>query len=264
MGAFPTLVLAATARLIRHPLVPAALALSAAWSLIPAVRDSSLMASAPGTPLNVFLVLTHVPSMPLGVAVLFAANLLATRDRRAGTAELLAAVPVPLRRRTAAALLAVLAPAVLTGCFTAVQMIIFHRYGPQPARWPSLGELAVQPATVLGGGLLGVAVARLAPWPGAAAATLAGLVGAFTLPASAGRQELLSLAPWREMAVQDDAGVVSYLPGSPGWHAAYLCCLGGLAAIAALLATPGPRRHLLLSAAVAVTATVVTGCAQFG
>jgi len=250
-------------RLTTHPLVVTATIVSIAWAAIPAVRDSTVTSMAPGTALNIYLILAHSPSFLVGPATLFAANLLATRERRAGTGALLTAAPVSVRTRTVSLLLAPLGPAILTTVTAAVQVAAFRALGPAPSRWPTAYELATQPATVIGAGLLGVMVARWLPYPGATAITMFILAASFTTTANLGRDTWLSFAPWRDLVITDEHNnILGYFPGTVAWHVAYLLCLGAMAATAALLATPGPRRGLIAAGLVAVLAAAGTGWAQ--
>jgi hypothetical protein len=250
-------------RLTTHPLVGLGVAISVLWVLAPALRESPQLSSAPGTPYNVYLGLVTLPSFLLGPLTLFAANLLASRDSRAGTAELLAGAPTTARTRTLGLLLAPVGPAALAALIAVAQVAAFRAAGVVPSRWPTVAELAVHPAMVLGGGVLGVAVARRLPVPGAAAITMVLLVGTYPVGAALGRDTWLSFAPLMDLATSDDRGRhVTYFPGSVAWHVAYLLCLAALAAIAALQGTPGPRRALLAAGLVALSAAAGAGWAQ--
>jgi hypothetical protein len=250
-------------RLTVHPLVVGGALASVVWAATPAVRDSPLMSYAPGTPLNVYNGLTLVPSLLLGPLTLFAANLLATRERRAGTGDVVGCVPTTARTRTLAALLAPIGPALLTAVLVAGQVQAYRVLGPSPSRWPTLAELATQPATVIGAGVLGVAVARWLPFPGAAAITMLLLGASYPAAVTLGQTTWLSFAPWRDLVIVDDTNrILSYFPGSVTWHVAYLLGLSAMAAVAALLATPGPRRALIGTGLLAILAVAGAGWAQ--
>lgn len=249
-------------RLTTHPLVVVGVVASLAWAATPAGRESPYINQAPGTPYNVYLGLTILPSFLLGPLTLFAANLLASRERRAATTEILAPAPTPARTQTLGLLIAPLGPAALAAVIAAAQVAGFRAFGLTPSRWPTIAELAIHPAMVLGGGMLGVAVARWLPIPGAAAITMLLLVGTYPAGAAFGRDSWMSFAPLMDLAATEDFQHITYFPGSVAWHVAYLLCLDAMAAIAALLATPGPRRALLAAGAGTALAAAAAGWAQ--
>jgi len=259
-----------TTRLTTHPLVIAgslgALALSVAGPWASLAHSASAAYQSYET-------LTVMPSFLLGPLVFFAANLTASRDRRAGTTDLLTGMPTSTRTRTAAALLAALGPATLTVVVISMTALIYRAFGAQPVRWPTVMELAMQPARVLGAGLLGVMIARWLPRPGSAAIVMVALygwhlVGPGLADHGASMQAantVRSFAPFREVLTYGGPNdtIGSYLFfGSIVWHNAYLLCLGAMAATGALLATRGPRRLLLLAGAAAVASAVFCGWRQ--
>jgi len=121
-----------------------------------------------------------------------------------------------------------------------------------PDRW----ELAQPALLVLGGGLLGLLVARLLPvW----AAVPVGAVGAVLWTGVVGGVDNWPmLAPLLEWVQYDDRNpaAVQLQPGSLGWHNAYLLGLCGLGLVAALLREPGRRLGLLVAGVVLTGATV--------
>jgi len=245
-----------------HPVVVAGVVLSVAWAAIPAVRDSPYVSQAPGTPFNVYIGLVTLPSFLLGPLTLFATSLLASRERRAGTTEILAAVPASARTQTLGLLIAPAGPAALAAVVAAAQVAVFRAFGLVPSRWPTIEELAIHPTMVLGGGMLGVAVARWLPVPGGTALIMFLLVATYPAGAALGRDSWMSFAPLMDLATTEDFQHVTYFPGSVAWHVAYLLCLDAMAAIAALLATPGPKRGLLTIGAGAALAAAAAGWAQ--
>jgi len=185
-------------------------------------------------------------------------SLLRTRDL-AGT------TPVGRQQRTLALCLACLVPAT-AGVVVAIFMLV------TAAIWTPVGDpvsahvawfrddsaidvlatlIAMGPVAALGGPLLGVAVARWAPFRGSALIGVVTLVFLTALPSEAP-------SPWRLMSawpilvdehVNDGAGPIvrsNFVPGvEPIWALFYLLCLCGLAVVAALLRDPGHRRPLL-------------------
>jgi prolipoprotein diacylglyceryltransferase len=185
-------------------------------------------------------------------------SLLRTRDL-AGT------TPVGRQQRTLALCLACLVPAtagVVVAVFMVVTAAIWTPVGdPVTAHvaWfrddPAIDVLAtliaMGPVAALGGPLLGVAVARWAPFRGSA------LIGVVTLVFLTAMPSEASL-PWRLLSawpllvdehVNDGGGPIvrsNFVPGvEPIWALFYLLCLCGLAVVAALLRDPGHRRPLL-------------------
>jgi hypothetical protein len=185
-------------------------------------------------------------------------SLLRTRDL-AGT------TPVGRQQRTLALCLACLVPATV-GVVVAVFMLV------TAAIWTPVGDpvsahvawfrddpaidvlatlIAMGPVAALGGPLLGVAVARWAPFRGSALVGVVTLVFVTAMPSEAS-------LPWRLLSawpllvdehIEEGGGPVvrsNFLPGvEPVWALSYLLCLCGLAVVAALLRDPGHRRSLL-------------------
>ena len=210
-------------------------------------------------PRAAYSVVTSGATFFLGPFVFFAANLLASRERRDDAEEWLSSLPVPRHGRTAAALFATLAPAVITALLTVLVYGAFA-YTGLLARNPHPLELATPPLAILGAGALGVMVARWAPWPGAAALVMVALVAVHvSFPE---RLALLGayveFAAWGE-AFEDWAGVID---GSRVWHAVYLLALCAMAATGALL-VDARRKALVLAVGAAFTALAgLAGWAQ--
>ncbi len=185
-------------------------------------------------------------------------SLLRTRDL-AGT------TPVGRQQRTLALCLACLVPAtvgVVVAVFMLVTAAIWTPVGdPVSAHvaWfrddPALDVLATLvaagPVAALGGPLLGVAVARWAPFRGSALIGVVTLVFLTAMPSEASM-------PWRIVSVwpilvdehiNEGGGPVvrsNFVAGvEPIWVLCYLICLCGLAVVAALLRDPDHRRPLL-------------------
>jgi hypothetical protein len=154
-------------------------------------------------------------------------------------------------------LCAALGPAILTVALVVALVPLYRLLGAVPLRWPGVAELAVQPVRLLGAGLLGVLTARW--FPGrvrpvlAACVVIAAMFAVDRYAAGGARRTLLVLFPFTDLSA-------GWLRAE--WHLVYLLCLDVLAAVGALLATPGPRRTLLAAGAAAVTATVIAGWSQ--
>jgi hypothetical protein len=179
--------------------------------------------------------------------------------------DLVATAPVGRQQRTAALCLACLVPA-FAGVVVAGFMLVTN------ALWPPVGEpatasvawlrdypaidvlaalVAMGPVAALGGPLLGVAVARWAPFRGSALLGVVTLVFLTAVPSE-------SPSPWRVLSawpilvneyVDEDGGPIvrsSLVPGvEPIWVLGFLLCLCGLAVVAALLRDAEHRRGLL-------------------
>jgi hypothetical protein len=209
----------------------------------------------------------------IGVFGFVVAHRLTTSLRRSG--DLADTTPTSSQRRTLALCLACLVP--MTASLLIVgAIIVFGSIWPPTmphggrVAWfgyePDLTILAILLADAvlasLGGPLLGVAVARWAPFRGSA---LLGMVlllfivmSASSLPAP-----WFAIAPWAIFWNEHLEGGVyqsSWVPTSvsPVWYCGYLACLCGLAVVAALARDRGHRRRLLVIAG--VLASVGIGC----
>jgi hypothetical protein len=122
------------------------------------------------------------------------------------------------------------------------------------------------PALVLGAGLLGIAVARWLPWPGALPLAALAVVIDFLLLYQF--TDSMPTRTWFALWPVWVGGTQGMLPPQPFhqemWHLAYLLGLGVLAGIAALLRTHGPRRALCGSAAAVATLTLLAAWLQLG
>jgi len=266
----PTLLSLARAdarRFARHPLF-----LFGVGSLV-ALVVASLLQGFAGDPAPLWP--TLLVALFLGVFGFVVAHRLTTSLRRSG--DLAETSPVGQRQRTAALCLACLVPASAATLFT-LYMLVAARIAPPvgspasaPVAWfgdePDLAILAalvaLGPVAALGGPLLGVAVARWAPFRGSALVGMVVLVVGTSLPSSAG-SPWQALPPWAVLADEfaDGNGRVvssSLVDGvSPQWYLGYVLCLCGLAAIAALLRDPINRRPLFAVGALLALAAI--GC----
>lgn len=239
-------------RYARHPLFLAAAAL-----LLLSMADGVRQQEQNGSPMNGALLIAFL----LGVFGFVVAHRLTTSLRRTG--DLADTSPVGAQQRTVALLLACLVPAA-AGCAYAIYMLV------SMAIWPPVGipetahvswfrdesDLAVLatlvalgPVAALGGPLLGVAVARWAPFRGSALVGVVTLVFLVALPSG-------SPTPWRVLPPwptlydehandQEQLTDSSLIDVAQGWILVYLLCLCGLACVAALLRDPPHRRALV-------------------
>jgi hypothetical protein len=251
----PALVRQESRRLVLHPAFVVGLALTIAAALFTTLRAEQNR--------DVIGSLTSGPTFFTGLLALFAANLLTTRDRRAGSTEVLTPVPGREHDRTLALILASLLPAALT----LVVVSIFHAwylsrgfYGNTPAP----GMLLQAPVTVWGGCLLGIMVGR---WASVRAAPVLFVVvlmafNLWTEGADPQRRLFGLMTSWLEWSTRSPNRDTPFIAGSPSWHLVYLLALCCLAAVAALLRTAPRRSGLVALAVVFAAAAALAGLAQ--
>jgi hypothetical protein len=174
----------------------------------------------------------------LGIPTFVAVNMVATSGRRSGVDEWSAALPVPFLHRTVATLLAACAPALVGLVLTLGYLALTPGETLLPILWQ---HVAAQVAALLGAGLLGVAVARLLPWPGLPLLVAVALVTA-NLWVS-GHWPYLGAYTEFVLGTASPDDLPARAPGSASWHLVYLVALGALAAAGALL--PVARRWYL-------------------
>jgi hypothetical protein len=126
-----------------------------------------------------------------------------------------------------------------------------------PVLWQ---HVAAQALALLGAGVLGVAVARLLPWPGLPLLVAVALVAANLWVAD----HWPYLGPYTEFVrwPSNDADLPAREPGSAGWHLLYLVALVALAAAGALLPVARRRWAPFLAGAAAGTAVLLAGWLQ--
>ncbi len=189
--------------------------------------------------------------VPLGWAASLAANLCTLRSRRYGTDELFGAATLPPGSRTAAHLLACLATLPVSVTLAAGLVVILRLEGWQG--WPRAEVLLVGPLIVLGGAMLGVAVARWLPW---AVFGWIAVVATFLLEVNLGQAD--ARFRWLHFSVNGNDttfDLPEFQLERHGWHLVYL--VGGIllvAAVALLRSPPTTARLGLLSVAVALVA----------
>lgn len=241
-------------RIVTHPVALAGLALNVALIVT--------VGSEPGR--SSFSAVSTGSTFYSGVFTCFAANLVATRERRSRAGELLAPLPAGPHARTLALCLAALGPALLNAALVATTFAAFtarELFLVSPSFW----HVAQGPLTVLGGALLGVMVGRWAPYPGAALAVMVAMI-AFNVVVSSSPEQYRPLGTevsWARWGPEHESdGWYGYYPGSVAWHDAYLLGLCAMAAVGALLRTAPSRLPLLTLGALATAATAVAGWTQ--
>lgn len=239
-------------RIVLHPLALAGLALTTGMAVV----------EAGDGPRAAFDLVVAGPPYFYGLLVFFAAHLVASRDRRAHSGELLAGLPRGGPDRVAGLCLAALAPAAVC----TVLVLVVHGlndarglYAVPPSGW----FLSHAVLGVLGGALLGVMTGRLSRVPGTALLVMVVMVVVDAW--LGGRSEDLGpLATVIFWAVwHDDLSRWNGVhPGSEVWHAAYLAALCAMAAAGSFLREASVRRQALVVGAAASALAVVTGLLQ--
>ena len=238
-------------RIVRHPISVTGLSLLVVLSVVESgdhARDA-------------FETIASAPTFFYGVFVYFAAHLVASRDRRSHSRELLAATPVPPTGRVAGLCLAALVPAaVALGFVLVVHAISLTRgiYVEPPSVW----HLAQSPLTVLGGALLGIMVARLTRVPGMALLVMIVMfvANAWVNEHPATIRPLGTFMAWVVWA--PDGAWAGLHSGSAAWHVGYLAALCAMAATGAFLAEARRTWRVLLAGAGFTALAVVAGWAQ--
>lgn len=240
-------------RIVLHPIALAGAAATVAVFL----------SQADNGPRDAYDTVVGAPTFFYGVFVFFAAHLVASRDRRSGSRELLAPVPSTARARVAALCLAALVPALVCGAFVLLadeSNATRELYAVHPTAW----HLAQPPLTVLGGALLGTMVARLTAVPGVALLVMVSmvLVDAWldSRPETIGL--LATYVTWPEYGQGPTSVWWGIQPGSAPWHVAYLVSLCAMAAAGSFLREARRTWLVLLAGAACTAAAVATGLQQ--
>lgn len=225
-------------RMLRHPATLLGLVV-ALWYGV---------AIAPNGPRDAFDIATAGLTFFLGVPVYFAANLVASRDRRAHSGELLAAAPVPEQRRVQALCLAALLPAAAAMSLTVLAHTVLLETGSYEVV-PGFWHLVTAPVTVLGAALLGIMVARWLPVPGASALVMVAMI-AWNVVWSPRIDDLAPLGTYMSWSRwSENSYWAGFLPGSPAWHVGYLLGLCAMAVAGALLPGAASRGRVLAAGA---------------
>lgn len=240
-------------RLLRHPILLAGLVLYAVSAVVDVLAFED--------PVRAFGLIDTTPTIVPGLFALLAGSMVASRDNRAGTGELLLPLPGRAGQRVAALCLACVAPAIVTQAM----VLVLHAVHVQQGLYveaPGPGHLVQGAVTVLGGGLFGVMVGVWAPSRSAALVALVLMVAAnLFVSAEGGPHHLFTLlVGWA--VYQPSGGWAGLVDGSPGWHVVYLLGLCVLAACAALLRVAHRRTPVLLAAVASLAGALAGGIGQ--
>jgi hypothetical protein len=216
---------------------------------------------ADGGPRETFETIDSMLTFYPGLFTILVASLIATRDRRADSREMLAPSPGRLEERTRALILASLAPAAV-GLMLVVALHGYFVFDDRYVLTPSVWHILQGPVALVGGCLFGIMLANWVPMRGAAVVGVVVLV-ALTLWLSSleGWRVLGPLMTWPIWGVLPEVWAGTY-PGSPAWHVVYLVGLCGMAAAAALLRVVERRTPVIVGGAVAVGIAVLGGIGQ--
>ena len=253
----PVLALQEARRLMRHPVTVLGFAIYVVATVSTVIVDQGPRSAFE----TVGMVLTFYP----GVLMILAGTLLATRDLRAGSGEVLGPLPGRHEERVKAMALASFAPA-LVGLAANVTLhvcyLAWDRYAAVPDGVPEVWHLLGAPVTILGACLFGIMLGTWAPSRVTAVIGLVGMVVATLFVES--RPDIRLLSPalgWAEWGLypSDWAGLV---PGSPSMHVLYLLGLCGMAAAAAWVRVADRRTAPVVLGLVSLATAVAAGLLQ--
>lgn len=250
----PVLAIAEARRLLTHPVMLTGFGL---WFLVSA---STFWGEQ--RPLDVFEAVGSSLSWVPGIFAILTGYLVATREQRAGTLDVLGSLPSREPDRVRALCLASLAPGLvalalnlaLTGLLLARDMFAVN---------PSVAHVLQGPLTVTGAVLLGVLVAVWAPVPLSPALAVVGMVGLHV--AFEDRVPAVLFGPtvfWASWGPTGGELWDGFKAGSPAWHDTYVLGLCALAVVGSLLRVTPRRSPLLLVGAGALVLTVAAGLLQ--
>ena len=249
----PALAVQEARRLVLHPLMLLGFGI---W-LANAVRAVFV----DGGPREAFETISSMLSFYPGIFTILLGGLVATRDRRAESREILA----PLPGRPQERLLALVPAAAALALVGLALQLLLHGYFLLDERYvvpPGVGHLLQGPVNLMGGTLLGVMVGTWAPARASAVITMVLMVAANVyLGAQVGYAVFGPMMTWTRWGETNGfwAGTVD---GSPGWHVVYLLGLTGLAASAGLLRVADRRTPVVAGGLLALAAAVVGGLGQ--
>ncbi len=210
-----------------------------------------------------FSMIDNMPSFYPGVFAILAASLVASRDHRAGSGELVAPLPGRAFERVLALCVASVGPALL---ILALVLVLHACYVYQGVYvdTPGVWHLTQGAVTVLGGCLFGVMVGTWAPTRSAALFAMVLMVAANVWVSSAGGpHELFGLAAgWGEWGSPDGQVWGGLAPGSPMGHVLYLLGLCGMAATAALIRVADRRTPVVVAGVLSLALAVAGGIGQ--
>jgi hypothetical protein len=197
-----------------------------------------------------------------GIPALIAAHMVATRDRRAGTLDLLGTTPARAEERVRALCLATFAPAALALVLNTAQVAVLATTDSF-AVTPSVWHVLQAPLAVLGACLLGTMVGVWAPTAVAPVITMVLMVAVHAAVAERTPAQLFApVVFWADWGPYDGSIWFDWHPGSPAGHLVYVVGLCGMAAAAALVRVAERRRTVVVLGLCAVAVTVAGAILQ--
>jgi len=253
----PVLALRESRRLLLHPFTLVGFGIYLVATVDTLLSDEG--------PRSAFETITLVQAFYPGMMLVLSGAMLATRDLRAGSSEVLGPLPGRAEERVKALLLAAMAPA-LVGLGLTLGLHALHlgldRYAITPDGIPGLGHLLGGPVNLLGATVFGVMVGV---WLPSRVSALLGLVALvvynLALDGDGGYQLLGMAVSWARWGLYPDswAGVVD---GLPALHVVYLLALSGMAAAAAWVRVAERRTAPVALGLVALAVAIAAGIGQ--
>lgn len=253
----PVLALAEARRLLLHPFTLLGFAVYVVATVATVIGDEG--------PRSAFETVAMVQAFYPGMMLILSGTMLATRDLRAGSIEVLGPLPGRAEERVKALLLAALGPA-LVGLLVTVALHGVHlgldRYAAVPDGVPSVWHVLQGPVTLLGATMFGVMIGVWVPSRVTGVLGLVALVVYNVALNERGDYQLLTMAVgWARWGLYADswAGVIE---GSPALHVVYLLALCGMAAAAAWVRVADRRTAPVVTGLVALSVAVAAGIGQ--
>jgi len=250
----PSLAWVEARRLLLHPVM------LAGWAFWLFATGDTLIRGA--TVLGAFELVNGALSFFPGVPAILAAHMVATRDRRAGSLDLLGTLPGRAEERVRALCLASLGPALVGLVLnTAVwaYLLVTDQYGGVPGVW----HIAQAPVTILGACLLGIMLGVWAPNLFTPVLALVALVVVNMWVSERDPHRLFAPAVfWADWGPYDGTVWVGLHTGSVFGHVVYLLGLCGMAAAAALVRVAEQRRTVVALGLASVGVAVLGGWSQ--
>lgn len=219
-------------RLTLHP------AMLVGWGLLLFMLTVNILDKGP---VMAFDMVTTGTTFYPGLFCVLAAHMVTTRDRRAGTEDLLGSVPATREQRMLALFVAAWVPALLAliANFAIRQYFVWQDVFVEV---PGLAHVIQGPVTVLGGSLLGIMLGLWLPQRATPVLSMVGLIAvSIALGSVHNGAALAPLVSWADWGPTDGTVWYALEPGNPGAHVVYLLGLCGMAAAAASLRVT-PRR----------------------
>jgi hypothetical protein len=198
-----------------------------------------------------------------GVLAILAAHMVTSRDRRAGSLDLLGATPSRAQERVLGLCVAALGPALVAWGLT-LGLVAWYAVGDGLPVTPSIWHVSQGALTVLGGSLLGIMLGVWLPSRATPVIAMVAVVGVNVWLSLLDHPGPLfgPMVSWADWGPYDGSVWVRLLSGSAGGHVLYLLGLCGLAASAAFIRVADRRGFALGCGLVSLTTTIIGGLAQ--